>query len=107
MSDSEVEIFAHVPNSGIVQMPGRRFPAVAIQGDTLRSWLAYLEELKDLKEKRDWEEFDFVLNDLMDHLGSQLEHYQDTLKEKGMSLPYTNPVTSRKPNTEQDEPGDD
>jgi hypothetical protein len=29
----EIKLYDHVSNSGIVHLPGRRFPAVAIQGE--------------------------------------------------------------------------
>jgi hypothetical protein len=29
------EILSHASNSGIVQMPGRKFPGIVIQGDSL------------------------------------------------------------------------
>ena len=31
----EAEILSHIPNSGIVHLPGRRFPGIVLQGDTV------------------------------------------------------------------------
>ena len=33
----KIKLYDHVPNSGIVHMPGRRFPAVAIQQGNKRT----------------------------------------------------------------------
>ena len=51
---NEMKLYDHVPNSGIVHLPGRRFPAVAVQGDTLSNLLsATVHFMKKAKEYKD------------------------------------------------------
>jgi hypothetical protein len=35
MSSDAAQVLSHVPNNVIVQLSGRRFPGIVIQGDTL------------------------------------------------------------------------
>jgi hypothetical protein len=45
MADDVAKILSHVPNSGIVQMPGRKFPGIVMQGIRYRSCLVMLRTL--------------------------------------------------------------
>jgi hypothetical protein len=62
MERIEVELFSHPGNNAIVRMPGRRFPGVLIQGDSLsnlRHEVARVAEAcarGDLNEAREWSE---------------------------------------------------
>ncbi len=93
MPSDNAKILSHVPNSGVVQLPGRRFPGIVIQGDTLSNLFEsarfLLSEFKRLRdEERYYETLTFV-----EQLQDQLLHYEDTLRDKGMDLPY--PVSVR------------
>ncbi|MEK7413938.1 MAG: hypothetical protein AAB263_11545 [Planctomycetota bacterium] len=89
-------ILSHIPNSGIVQLPGRRFPGIVMQGDTLsnifdsaRSLLAEFKRLRD--EERYYETLMFT-----EQLQAQLVHYEETLQARCMQLPYTVSIRERK-----------
>lgn len=73
-------------------MPGRRFPGVVIQGDTLfnlqngtRFLLGQFRRLGD--EDRYYETLVIA-----EGLQAQLEHYETTLGERGIELPYSGSV---------------
>lgn len=90
---NEAEILSHIPNSGIVQLPGRKFPGIVIQGDTLSSLLEstrYL--LAQFRELRDEERYYEVLM-IAESLHAQLLHYEETLAKRGSPLPYSKPVS--------------
>ena len=78
---------------GVVVVPGRQYPGIVVMGDTLASMrqdvasiVAYMKE--DLKLSSDLLQMDrleYVLN----RLTEALEAYESTLKENGISLPYS------------------
>jgi hypothetical protein len=62
MPDQEAKILSHVSNSGIVHLPGRKYPAVAIQGDTLyRLFTAARYLLGEAKRLKDEERYFEIL----------------------------------------------
>lgn len=81
-------ILSHVSNSAIVHLPGRKFPAVAIQGDSLSIMLGQAKFFAKefLKEKN--EELYFEALDLALKLQAHLTHYEDVLEKRGMTIPY-------------------
>lgn len=85
-------ILSHVSNSAIVHLPGRKFPAVAIQGDSLSIMLSQAKFFAKtfLKEKN--EELYFEALDLALKLQAHLMRYEDLLEKKGMKIPYANSV---------------
>src|SRR5690349_3003999 len=91
----QVDILSHISNSAIVQLPGRKFPGIVIQGDTLsnlfegaRCLLAQHRQLQD-------EEQYYETLDIAEALQAQLLHYEQTLAEHGFRLPYTIPISQR------------
>ena len=84
----EMRLYSHASNSGIVHMPGRRFPAVAIQGDTLSSMLSTaIEAMEKGKEHRD-EDLYYGSLDLAQQLRNHLVHYEEILEKEGFEKPY-------------------
>ena len=95
MTTDEPKLLSHIPNSGVVHLPGRRFPGIVMQGDTLSSVLEsarYL--LGEFKRLRDEERYFEVLA-FAEQLQGQLLHYEDTLKQHGMDLPYIDSIRNR------------
>jgi hypothetical protein len=95
MASETAQILSHIPNSGIVQLPGRRFPGIVIQGDTLSNMFdgaRYL--LAEFKRAHDEERY-FETLMFAELLQGQLLHYEETLAKHSMSLPYTVSVRER------------
>src|SRR5262245_3229858 len=85
----QVEVLSAATNASILRMPGRRFPGVLVQGDSLSILLdEALDVLAALSDKPDSEAFDAALN-LAETLESLLAHYETTLNQKGLELPYS------------------
>ena len=83
-----IKLYDHVSNSGIVHLPGRRFPAVAIQGDSLSNMLtSALYFLEKAKEYND-EDMYYAAFDIAERLKGHLVHYEQILAEEGFKKPY-------------------
>jgi hypothetical protein len=92
MASDTPELISHIPNSGIVQMPGRRFPGVVIQGDSLFSIYGSMRDLiEHFRRIRDEEHFYDAL-EVAEAIQAQLRHYEDALTSAGLELPYPGSV---------------
>lgn len=93
MADPGVEILSVSINMPVLRMPGRRFPGVLVQGDTLSSLLA----LSRMAQERAQESGDAELVDLTAEMSSELSEflreYERVLKARDLPLPYVSPFT--------------
>ncbi|MGO1072020.1 DUF6959 family protein [Lysobacter sp. CA199] len=88
MHIQEVEIYSDQTNAAIMRHPGRRFPGMLIQGDTLHSLCMQADRVCDLaRGKLADEEFEEI-DDLRNWLRSYLSHYKAVLDEHRMPLPF-------------------
>ena len=87
MHIEEVEIFSDTTNAAVMRHPGRAFPGVLIQGDSL-SILCKQADLVCQQIGRSSEGFEEA-NDLRNSLWSYLNHYKATLLEHAMKLPFS------------------
>jgi hypothetical protein len=86
MDRVELEVFSAATNSAVVRMPGRKFPGVVIQGDTLSSLLGdAVQILRDLRAGRSPVDDAKYLAEALKQL---LDHYEQTLVAHEMPLPY-------------------
>ena len=89
MRTESVEIYSDAPNSAVMRHPGRKFPGVLVQGDTLHSMcLAADFACEEARGVMGDEEFN-RLNDLRNHLWSLLTHYKVVLGEHQIRLPFS------------------
>lgn len=69
----------------VVHMPGRPFPAVVLQGDTLHTYVADLERVaRELDPEERTAQIEYVLEALRGLFGE----YEETCREHGIGLPY-------------------
>jgi hypothetical protein len=73
-----VMCFSEKTNAAVIAMPGRKFPGLVIQGDTLRS-------LCDIVEGGDREG---ALDHLKERLTALRKEYERVLRSAGLPLPY-------------------
>ena len=86
--DSSVKMLNNIINAPIVYLSGRKFPAIAIQGDSLSNLFNQsLSLLKSLDGKIDPEAF-LELLEHTEQLESYLSVYEAVLAEKEIELPY-------------------
>jgi class 3 adenylate cyclase len=84
-------VFSTASNAAVVRVPGRRFPGVVIQGDSLSILQADVRQARALAREDSQEarqELADVLMDLEEKLSGYLAVYEQTLRAHGMALPY-------------------
>jgi len=84
----DVKLLSEPTNYAVVQLPGRAFPGVVFQGDSLDSFIADLEEAV---RTNDPDEKSFTLRDVVERLRGVQAHYEAVLSREGIELPYTRP----------------
>ena len=83
-----IKMYSHVPNSGIVHMPGRRFPGITLQGDSASSLLAQaLYFMHKAKEHND-EDMYYEAQSVAQILKWHLLRYEEVLEKEGFDRPY-------------------
>lgn len=84
----EVELLSRPINFAVVQLPGRDFPGVVVQGDTLCSLVQRVEVMLQLLSSGEMEELGIELEDTQEQLSEALVHYEKVCAERGIALPY-------------------
>jgi hypothetical protein len=84
-----VEIFSDATNAAVMRHPGRRFPGVLVQGDTLHA-LARSADKACKAARVVIAEDDYIgLNDLRNDLWDLVNHYKRVLAEHSIPLPFS------------------
>ncbi len=81
-----VEIYSDATNAAIMRHPGRKYPGMLIQGDTLHSLsrMAATALAEAGPKSEQW----YELKDLADALQSRVDLYARVLREHGMDVPF-------------------
>jgi hypothetical protein len=87
MRIDQVEILSDATNAAIMRHPGRRFPGLLVQGDTLNS-LCRRADLMCQEIGRGSPAYEEA-NDLRNTLQEYLNHYKAVLTEHGIALPFS------------------
>lgn len=88
-SGKSAEVLAVSGNYSVVQLEGRRYPAVGLQGDSLKALHEVVEELADNLRSGDLEEATFALREIREAVSSLKSFYEESLAGAGISLPYS------------------
>ncbi|MET9691785.1 hypothetical protein ABZY81_25445 [Streptomyces sp. NPDC006514] len=88
MERVEAELFTDGGNDAVVRLPGRNFPGVLIQGDTLSILQTDVAELVELRAAGDLEEARHVASLLHTDLGEKLQRYTEALEAHGIRRPF-------------------
>jgi predicted RNase H-like HicB family nuclease len=83
-----VEIYSDATNAAVLRHPGRRFPGVLVQGDTLHEMLRKATRLVAIASGALPEDEKFELAELHEHLAELVAHYKRTLAEHNLPLPF-------------------
>jgi hypothetical protein len=82
MKVESVEIYSDATNMAVVKHPGRAYPGVLVQGDTLHSMVASLGDcLPDEAAGR--------LQEVAERLEDMLTHYRSVLAANQIQLPFS------------------
>ncbi|SBT37260.1 DUF6959 family protein [Micromonospora auratinigra] len=89
MSQEQAQVLTRGANCAVVQLTGRAFPGIHVQGDTVAAlWRQLAEAARTLRE----EPGDGEALDDLDHAIREVEgflgFYEATLSERGIRRPY-------------------
>jgi len=82
---TETKLLTEPTNWAVVHLPGRAFPGVVIQGDSLN---ILISELKGAAAEPDARERAFLLKDVIERLEDAQLRYEAVLEQEGLTLPY-------------------
>ena len=86
MRIERIEIYSDAINAAIMRHPGRKFPGMLIQGDTLHSWSSMAAAALAGAEPDSDHWYD--LKELADVLQERVNFYAQTMQEHGLKLPF-------------------
>lgn len=89
-----VEIYSDATNRGILRQPGRRFPGILVQGDTMYGLCQDADKVCALVASKLSDEENEEVNDLRNRLWEFLVHYKKVLAEHHMQLPFSEDPSS-------------
>ncbi|MEV1113847.1 hypothetical protein AB0I91_02165 [Actinosynnema sp. NPDC049800] len=69
-------------------MPSRNFPAVAVQGDSLKVLQDTLKELAENLDSGDLDDARFALDEVANIISEMVSTYEDASRDVGFTLPY-------------------
>lgn len=84
----EIEVLSDACNAWVVQTPGRKFPGMILQGDSLSTLYRLTRQVHDLLAKNDIVDAQDVVLQLEDQIADYLVVYEKTMKSFDRELPY-------------------
>ena len=90
MSDDvfSVKFLGSIGNRAVLYLPGRAFPAIAIQGDTFSVLVKLARDVEKLAAGVVDGDLRDAAEELHDTLQGILSEYEDALQSRGIGLPY-------------------
>jgi hypothetical protein len=92
MKKLEFLVLGQESNSWVVQVPGRKYPGVVLQGDSLKNLYDLATEIVDSTPRS--EGTHELASELCQLLKSHLTGYEKALGKYGIALPYSSSVSS-------------
>lgn len=86
MSDV-VKLLSKPINYAVVQLPGRSYPGVVIQGDSLRTLVLRLQEVRRTLDGNQTEDASVELDDICEQLTEVMGHYEMICQQQDIELP--------------------
>ncbi|MFD8418914.1 DUF6959 family protein [Streptomyces sp. NPDC059466] len=88
MERIEAELFTEGGNDAVVRMPGRRFPGVLVQGDSLHILRGDVAAVVEASDRGDLDEARESARLLLANLDALLARYEAALAEHEIPRPY-------------------
>jgi hypothetical protein len=95
MPDENIEILSQTINRPVLRMPGRKFPGILLQGDTLASLFALSRMISERAKNQADVELAELAQELQEELSGILYEYEQVLKANKIPLPYVSPFGSQ------------
>jgi hypothetical protein len=86
--DAVATLLTDTANYAIVQLPGRKFPGVVFQGDSLHALIAQVRNTIDLADKYPDQDLDAELKDILELLLAVENKLKSVCDREGISMPY-------------------
>lgn len=88
MERVEIGILSQAINAAVVQLPGRRFPGIVLQGDSLRNLLSCATTVIEEFEHGDTSEAIDAAKELVELLQVYVRAYESAMHNENLDLPY-------------------
>lgn len=88
MKKITVDCLSDASNYSVIRSPGRRFPAILVQGDSLRAMADLAEEIQKMVKHSANDELRATVDELAEQLLSRVKHYEQVMADEHMPLPY-------------------
>jgi hypothetical protein len=88
MERLEVELLTDGGNDAVLRLPGRKFPGVLVQGDSLSILRSDVAELSELCQAGDLAEAREAASLLLSDMDLRLQRYTEALRLHGLRLPF-------------------
>jgi hypothetical protein len=88
MAEEAAEVLGSAGNYALVQLPSRRYPALSIQGDSLKCLQESVRELAAAIGSGDVEEVSHPLREVVEQITGMVESYEVLSARAGRELPY-------------------
>jgi len=88
MKTIEIEVLSETSNCPVVQMRGRKFPGVVLQGDSLRILFDLSQQLAELSSRAEVAELSETALSLKNKLAGYVAVYENAVQANGLQLPY-------------------
>jgi hypothetical protein len=82
------EMLTPVGNDAVVRLPGRRFPGIVVQGNTLSSLFSSVRMISERAKHCGDEELLDEAAMLLERFAAMVERYETALTSHGIELPY-------------------
>jgi hypothetical protein len=92
MQRIEIEMLSETSNCPVVKTPGRKFPGIILQGDSLKALFDVAVEVRDRCDKNN-DELCAAAGELKDRLGGFVAAYEQAMQVNGLELPYPKPTS--------------
>lgn len=86
--DEVAKVMSTATNYAVVQLPGRNYPGVVVQGDSLHALLLQVEGIRKLAAKHTDSELAAEVANLHDVLLDATTHFEMVCRRAGVGLPY-------------------
>ncbi|MFE3068187.1 DUF6959 family protein [Streptomyces sp. NPDC059247] len=87
--ETSATVLATSGNYAVIQLNDRRYPALSIQGDSLKILQETIEELAEDLRMKDLAGADLSLREVRSVVSDMLSSYESAAADKGFELPYT------------------
>lgn len=86
--EKQVELLSQPTNYAVVHLPGRSFPGVVVQGDSLHEIVKDLGVMARLLNSGNLEDLAMEIEAMQTQLSDVLANYEQVCSARGIELPY-------------------